>query len=180
MKITRLSIPELCILEPEVYKDSRGLFYESFSLKKFQTTTGLSVDFIQDNQSLSAKFVIRGLHYQRAPEAQGKIVRVVKGSIFDVAVDIRAESATLGQWIGVNLSSNNRKQFWIPEGFAHGFMSLENDTEVVYKTTRYYSPEHECAIRWDDPNININWPNGIHNVSKKDKSASFFNNAHKL
>ena len=180
MKITRLDIPDIYLLDPKVFEDNRGFFYESFNLKTFHAATGTSVDFVQDNHSRSAKSVIRGLHYQLAPKGQGKIVRVVKGSIFDVAVDIRAESPTSGKWVGVTLSAENKKQIWIPEGFAHGFMSLEDDTEVIYKTTEYYSPEHECSIRWNDSYVAVDWPDGDYCISEKDKDASHFSDAHKM
>ncbi len=158
MKAIPTTIPDVVILEPKVFGDARGHFFESFNQKAFQAATGLAVDFVQDNHSKSAKNVLRGLHYQLPPKAQGKLVRVVQGEVFDVAVDMRNGSKTFGQWVGQVLSATNQLQMWIPQGFAHGFLTLSDTAEFLYKTTDYYSPEHERAIRWNDPEIGINWP----------------------
>lgn len=158
MKVTLLKIPGLILFEPKIFADDRGFFFESFNNKAFQEATGLNVSFVQDNHSKSQKNVLRGLHYQEIPKAQGKLVRVVSGSVFDVAVDIRKDSKTFGQWVGEELSADNKKQLWIPPGFAHGFLVLSETAEFLYKTTEYYSPEHERCIRWDDPMIGVEWP----------------------
>lgn len=158
MNVIPTAIPDVKILEPKVFGDERGFFYESFNLKKFETATGLNLNFVQDNHSKSSKGVLRGLHYQLPPMAQGKLVRVVQGEVFDVAVDIRTSSPTFGQWVGVHLSAENKRQMWIPEGFAHGFLTLSETAEFLYKTTNYYSPQHERSILWEDPDIGIEWP----------------------
>lgn len=165
------AIPEVIILEPKVFGDDRGFFFESFNAKAFSQATGLKRDFVQDNHSKSAKFVLRGLHYQ-IQNPQGKLVRVVQGEVFDVAVDLRKSSKTFGQWVGVNLSAENKKQLWVPEGFAHGFVVLSAAAEFLYKTTEYYSPEFERSILWNDPEIGIEWPIGIKPImSDKDANA---------
>ena len=157
MKVTPTSMPEVLVFEPTVFGDDRGFFYESFNAREFSQITGLSVNFVQDNHSRSAKNVLRGLHYQiRQP--QGKLVRVISGSIFDVVVDIRASSPFFGRWIGVELSAENRRQLWVPPGFAHGFVVTSNSAECLYKTTDYWSPEHERSILWNDPALAIEWP----------------------
>ena len=157
MKVTRTAIPEVLIIEPKVFGDARGFFYESFNQKAFNEATGLDVNFVQDNHSRSTKGVLRGLHYQiRQP--QGKLVRVVRGAVFDVAVDIRKGSPTFGKWVGVELSEDNHRQLWIPAGFAHGFLVTSDSAEFLYKTTDYYAPEHERCMAWDDPAISIDWP----------------------
>jgi dTDP-4-dehydrorhamnose 3,5-epimerase len=163
MKFSPTELPGVVIVEPAVFGDERGWFYESFNEPKFQAglrELGLPVPraFVQDNHSKSAAGVLRGLHYQLPPHAQGKLVRVVHGRVWDVAVDIRAGSATFGRWVGVELSQANHRQLWIPEGFAHGFLSLEDDTEFLYKTTDVYAKDCERAIRWDDPQLGITWP----------------------
>jgi dTDP-4-dehydrorhamnose 3,5-epimerase len=158
VKVTPTSIPDVLILVPEVIGDSRGFFYESFNQRVFNQATGLDVRFVQENHSKSTKGVLRGLHYQLAPCAQGKLVRVVQGEVYDVAVDIRKSSPTFGQWVGEVLSAKNRHQLWLPEGFAHGFVVLSETAEFVYKTTQYYLPEFERCIVWNDPTIKINWP----------------------
>ncbi len=158
MQVIPTAIPDVLILEPKVFGDERGFFFESFNRKAFQEATGLDVDFVQDNHSKSAKHVLRGLHYQLPPKAQGKLVRVVQGEVFDVAVDLRKGSKTFGCWVGQILSAENKLQMWIPSGFAHGFLTLSDTAEFLYKTTDYYSPAHERAIRWDDPEIGIDWP----------------------
>lgn len=157
MQITRLAIPDVLRIEPRVFGDERGFFYESFHQARFEAAVGRSVTFVQDNHSKSAHNVLRGLHYQiRQP--QGKLVRVVAGSVFDVAVDLRRSSPTFGQWVGEVLSAENKAQMWVPEGFAHGFLVLSQSAEVVYKTTDYYAPEYERCLAWSDPSLKINWP----------------------
>ena len=158
MKATPLAIPDVLLIEPKVFGDDRGFFFESFNQKAFNEATGLDVQFVQDNHSKSAKNVLRGLHYQLPPKAQGKLVRAVVGEVFDVAVDIRKESPTFGKWIAEVLSAENRKQLWIPAGFAHGFLVLSGTAEFLYKTTDYWAPELERCIRWNDPALGIAWP----------------------
>ena len=158
MKAIPTAIPEVLILEPKVFGDARGFFFESFNQKAFNEATGLDLNFVQDNHSRSAKGVLRGLHYQLPPHAQGKLVRVVRGAVFDVAVDIRQGSPTFGQWVGVELSEDNHRQLWIPPGFAHGFLTLSDSADFLYKTTDYYAPSHERCIAWNDPQIGITWP----------------------
>lgn len=158
MKVTPLAILDVLLIEPKVFGDDRGFFYESFNQKAFNEATGLEVNFVQDNHSKSAKNVLRGLHYQLPPKAQGKLVRVVAGEVFDVAVDIRKGSSTYGQWVGEVLSSENKRQMWIPPGFAHGFLVLSDTAEFLYKTTDYYAPESERSILWNDAALAIDWP----------------------
>jgi dTDP-4-dehydrorhamnose 3,5-epimerase len=158
MNIERLDIDGLMVFEPRVFTDERGSFFESFNEAKFREATGFTGRFVQDNHSISHKGVLRGLHYQMPPHAQGKLVRVIVGAAFDVAVDIREGSATFGKWAGVELSAANRKQFWIPAGFAHGFLALEDETEFLYKTTDFWNPESERSIRWDAADIAVEWP----------------------
>jgi dTDP-4-dehydrorhamnose 3,5-epimerase len=158
MKITRLAIPDVVLLEPRVFGDERGFFYESFNARAFQDATGVDAEFVQDNHSKSARGVLRGLHYQLAPRAQGKLVRAVVGEVFDVAVDLRPDSPTRGQWLGERLSAENKRQMWIPAGFAHGFLVLSDTAEFLYKTTDYYSPAHERCIAWNDPQLAVDWP----------------------
>lgn len=157
MKGTETTLPGVLILEPKVFGDDRGFFYESFNARSFQDATGLDPAFVQDNHSRSTRGVLRGLHYQ-VQQPQGKLVRVTAGEVFDVAVDIRRHSATFGQWFGLHLSADNKRQLWIPEGFAHGFLVLSEYAEFLYKTTDYYAPTHERCIRWDDPQLAIDWP----------------------
>lgn len=157
MKATRLAIPDVVLLEPHVFGDDRGFFYESYNRQAFCDATGVDPDFVQDNHSRSARGVLRGLHYQLPPKAQGKLVRVVVGEVFDVAVDIRKGSPTFGQWVGEVLSAENKRQMWIPPGFAHGFLTHSETAEFLYKTTDYYSLVHERCIRWDDPVLGIDW-----------------------
>jgi len=145
-------------IEPKVFGDDRGFFYESFNAVRFAEITGASVEFVQDNHSRSARGVLRGLHYQEAPKAQGKLVRVIAGAVWDVAVDIRPGSPTYGRWIAEELSAANRRMLWIPAGLAHGFLTLEDGTEFLYKTTDYWSPSHERCIAWNDPDLGISWP----------------------
>lgn len=158
MKVTPLDIPGLLLLEPTVFGDARGAFFESFNARAFADATGFDGAFVQDNHSVSKRGVLRGLHHQLPPHAQGKLVRVVAGAIWDVAVDIRAGSPSFGQWAGVELSAQNRRQLWIPAGFAHGFLSLADGSEVLYKTTDYWHAASERTIRWDDPGLAIAWP----------------------
>jgi len=171
MKLTPLSIPEVIIIEPEVFEDERGFFFEAFNQKKFNEFIGQDVNFVQDNHSKSSKGVLRGLHYQEKPFMQGKLIRVIKGEIFDVALDIRRDSDTYGKSVGHILSSKNKYQLWIPEGFAHGFIALSQNSEVIYKTTNYYSPKHEKVIKFDDPKFKIYWPkiDGKLILSKRDR-----------
>jgi len=177
MRVTPTAIPDVLIIEPKVYGDARGFFYESFNQKAFQKATGLDVQFVQDNHSRSAKGVLRGLHYQ-IQQPQGKLVRVVKGAVFDVAVDLRKSSKTFGKWVGVELSEENAKQLWIPEGFAHGFLVLSETADFLYKTTDYYAPEHERSVIWNDSDIAIEWPPGYEPLlSEKDKNAKHFKDA---
>lgn len=173
MKVTDTKIPDVKIIEPAVFEDERGFFFESFNHKKFEEAIGRTVIFVQDNHSKSIKGVLRGLHYQLSPHAQGKLVRVVQGEVYDVAVDIRRSSPTFGQWVGETLSAKNKKQLWIPEGFAHGFLTLSETAEFLYKTTDHYAPECERSIRWDDASIGIEWPTYLTPiVSPKDAEAS--------
>lgn len=158
MNVTRMAIPEVLLIEPKVFGDARGFFYESFNQKAFNEATGLDLPFVQDNHSRSAKGVLRGLHYQLPPHAQGKLVRVVRGAVFDVAVDIRPGAPTFGQWVGMELSEENHRQFWVPPGFAHGFVVLSESADFLYKTTDYYAPSHERCIAWNDPTLAIRWP----------------------
>jgi dTDP-4-dehydrorhamnose 3,5-epimerase len=157
MQVVKTAISEVLILEPKVFGDDRGFFFESFNQQTFQNLTGVKASFVQDNHSKSSANVLRGLHYQ-IEKAQGKLVRVTAGEVFDVAVDIRRQSATFGKWVGVLLSAENKRQLWVPPGFAHGFVVLKDNTEFLYKTTDYYAPQHERCIRWDDLAIGIDWP----------------------
>ncbi|MDX1668451.1 MAG: dTDP-4-dehydrorhamnose 3,5-epimerase [Limnobacter sp.] len=169
MKATATKLAGVYLLEPTVFGDSRGYFFESFNNHKFEQLTGFLPYFVQDNQSKSAKGVLRGLHFQVSPKAQGKLVRVVQGAVYDVAVDIRPDSPTFGQWEGVILSEENHHQLWIPPGLAHGFLTLEENTVFQYKVTDYWSKEHERCIAWDDPDLAISWPeNTTPLVSEKD------------
>jgi dTDP-4-dehydrorhamnose 3,5-epimerase len=178
MNAIKTAIPEVIIFEPKVFGDERGFFLESFNQKIFEEATGLKREFVQDNHSKSSKGVLRGLHYQLPPMAQGKLVRVVQGEVFDVAVDIRKSSPTFGQWVGVHLSAENKRQLWIPEGFAHGFLTLSDTAEFLYKTTNYYSPVDEGSIIWNDSDLAIAWPEaGEVLVSGKDQVAPAFKNA---
>ena len=168
MQATRLAIPDVILFTPKIFGDERGFFYESFNQQKFAELTGIERQFVQDNHSKSQKGVLRGLHYQLPPKAQGKLVRVVQGEVFDVAVDIRKSSPTFGQWVGATLSEENKQQLWIPEGFAHGFVTLSDTAEFLYKTTDYYAPEYERCISWDDSELGIRWPE-VHNLVLSDK-----------
>jgi len=177
MKVTPLYIPDVLLIEPEIFGDDRGFFFESFNQENFKKVTGKKINFVQDNHSKSIKGVLRGLHYQLPPKAQGKLVRVTQGEVFDVVVDLRQTSVTFGKWTGETLSAENKKQIWIPEGFAHGFLTLSDTAEFLYKTTNFYSLEHEHSIIWNDPNIGINWPDINIVLSAKDKVASTFLNS---
>jgi dTDP-4-dehydrorhamnose 3,5-epimerase len=171
---TRLAIPDVILLEPRVFPDERGAFFESYNARAFAEATGLDVRFVQDNHSVSRKSVLRGLHYQLPPHAQGKLVRVIRGSAYDVVVDIRSGSPSLGKWVAETLTADNHKQLWIPAGFAHGFLALEDGTEFLYKTTDFYDKASERTIRWDDPAIAIDWPLRDVLVSPKDATAPLF------
>ena len=176
MNVIKTAIPDVLIFEPKVFGDDRGFFFESFNQRVFEDAVGRKVEFVQDNHSKSGKGVLRGLHYQLAPHAQGKLVRCVAGEVFDIAVDMRKSSATFGQWVGVNLSAENKRQLWIPEGFAHGFLVLSETAEFVYKTTDYYQPQSERAVRYDDLQLNIQWPfTDDLKLSPKDEAAPQLN-----
>lgn len=170
MKVQDTSIEGLLVIEPDRFGDDRGFFMESYRKDRYQEV-GVRADFVQDNVSLSKRGVLRGLHFQRKPFAQGKLVSVLKGGVWDVAVDIRKDSSTFGKWYGIELSAKNYKQFWIPEGFAHGFATLEDDTLFTYKCTHAYAPEYEGSILWNDPELAISWPITDVIVSDKDKNA---------
>ena len=171
MNITPTAIPDVLLIEPKVFDDERGFFFESFNHAKFEAAIGRQVKFVQDNHSKSAKNVLRGLHYQ-IQQTQGKLVRVVQGEVFDVTVDIRKSSPTFGRWVGEVLSADNNKQLWVPEGFAHGFLVLSDAAEFLYKTTDYYAPEFECSIIWNDSDIAIKWPLDVEpTLSVKDQQA---------
>ncbi|MDJ0549770.1 MAG: dTDP-4-dehydrorhamnose 3,5-epimerase [Microcystis sp. M49637_WE12] len=174
MKVIPTEIPDVLIIEPQVYGDDRGFFLESFNQKDFREKTGVNTTFVQDNHSMSLKNVLRGLHYQ-IPNPQGKLVRVVNGSVFDVAVDARQSSPTFGQWVGCVLSAENKRIFWVPEGFAHGFLVLSDRAEFLYKTTNYYYPQYEKTILWNDADLGIDWPLEIPPIlSPKDQAGQPF------
>jgi dTDP-4-dehydrorhamnose 3,5-epimerase len=177
VKIIDTAIPDVKIIEPAVFGDERGFFFESFNQAKFEAAIGYAVNFLQDNHSRSVKGVLRGLHYQLPPHAQAKLVRCTLGEVFDVVVDIRRDSSTFGQWVGIHLSAENKRQLWIPEGFAHGFLTLSDTAEFLYKTTDYYAPQSECSIMWSDAKIAIQWPvlDIEYQLSTKDKNAKSFN-----
>ena len=177
MKVLATEIPGVLIIEPRVFGDERGFFFESFNLRRWREQTGLATEFVQENHSRSTRGVLRGLHYQ-IEQAQGKLVRVISGEVFDVAVDLRRGSATFGKWVGVYLSAENKKQFWIPEGFGHGFVVLSPAAEFLYLATDYYAPEHERAIIWNDTDLAIDWPiSGEPILSAKDQAAPSFREA---
>lgn len=176
MKVTRTEIPDVLIVEPKVFGDARGFFFESWNEKSFREATGVQLPFVQDNHSRSARGVLRGLHYQ-LQQPQGKLVRVVRGAVFDVAVDIRRSSPTFGKWVGTELSEDNHRQFWVPPGFAHGFLVLSESADFLYKTTDYYAPAHERCIAWNDSEIDIRWPlerlaGGSPQLSAKDQAGA--------
>jgi dTDP-4-dehydrorhamnose 3,5-epimerase len=177
MKALPLTIPEVVMFEPKVFGDDRGFFFESFNQAEFEAAVGRKPSFVQDNHSRSVKGVLRGLHYQ-VRQPQGKLVRVVAGAVFDVAVDLRRSSGTFGQWVGEVLSAENKRQLWIPEGFAHGFIVLSDIAECLYKASDYYAPQHERCIVWDDPTIGIKWPlDGTPILSGKDRQGAGFDRA---
>lgn len=177
MRVTPLSIPDVIVLEPDAYGDERGFFYESYNCQKFTLATGREEKFVQDNHSQSALGVLRGLHYQ-IERPQAKLVRVASGAVFDVAVDLRKSSRSFGCWVGALLSADNRKQMWIPEGFAHGFLVVSPSADFLYKTSDFYFPEHELCIRWDDPEIGIDWPLEVApTLSDKDRNGQFLSKA---
>lgn len=177
MKVIQTKIPDVVIIEPRIFGDDRGFFYESYNHKPFTEATGISRNFVQDNHSKSERNVLRGLHYQ-LQQTQGKLVRVVTGEVLDVAVDIRKSSPTFGQWVSCLLSAENKRQFWVPEGFAHGFVVLSDAAEFLYKTTDYYAPEHERSILWNDPDLAIDWQlKGEPKLSKKDQEGLPFKQA---
>lgn len=172
MHIKPTAIPDVFIIEPKVFGDDRGYFYESFNARRFKELTGIAAHFVQDNHSKSARNVLRGLHYQ-IQQPQGKLVRVIAGEVFDVAVDLRKKSPTFGHWVGVTLSAENKRQLWIPEGFAHGFVVISEAAEFLYKTTDYWAPEHERTILWNDPAIGIQWPLTVEPIlSGKDQAGT--------
>ena len=171
MNIVPTALPDVLIIEPKVFGDARGFFFESFNARAFRQATGVALDFVQDNHSRSAQGVLRGLHYQ-LQQAQGKLVRVARGSVYDVAVDVRKSSPTFGRWVGVELSESNQRQLWVPPGFAHGFLVTSASADFLYKTTDYYAPEHERSIAWNDPAIGIEWPlTGEPQLSAKDRQG---------
>jgi dTDP-4-dehydrorhamnose 3,5-epimerase len=171
MNVTPTAIPEVLIIEPKVFGDARGFFYESFNKKTLAEKAGIAAEFVQDNHSRSSKNVLRGLHYQ-IQHAQGKLVRVIEGEVFDVAVDMRKSSPTFGKWVGVNLSEENKRMLWVPPGFAHGFVTLSESCEFLYKTTDYWHPEFERSLLWNDPTIGINWPHkGEPQLAAKDAAG---------
>jgi dTDP-4-dehydrorhamnose 3,5-epimerase len=177
MKATTLKIPDVILIEPKVFGDERGYFFESFNQAAFNQAIGYEVQFVQDNHSKSQKGVLRGLHYQLPPKAQGKLVRVVQGEVFDVAVDIRKDSPTFGRWVGEILSAESKQQLWIPAGFAHGFITLSETAEFLYKTTDYYAPEYDRCLAWNDADIGINWPlDQAPVLSDKDQQGSSLEN----
>jgi len=176
MKVERLALPGLCVLTPKVFGDARGFFLESFNQRAFNEAVGGEWQFVQDNHSRSARGVLRGLHYQLPPSAQGKLVRVMAGEVYDVAVDLRRDSPTCGRWAGRRLNGHNHEQLWIPPGFAHGFLVLSETADFLYKTTDYYAPPHERCIAWNDPQLAIDWPlDGMEpKVSEKDAAGAAY------
>jgi dTDP-4-dehydrorhamnose 3,5-epimerase len=178
LKVTATALPEVLLLEPRLFGDTRGFFLESFNARDFAQVTGINAAFVQDNHSRSSQGVLRGLHYQ-IHQAQGKLVRVVRGRVFDVAVDLRRSSPRFGQWAGVELSEDNHRQLWIPPGFAHGFLVMSETADFLYKTTDYYAPEHERSVRWDDPALGIEWPLAGREpqLSAKDRAAQLLADA---
>ena len=179
MKVMGTALPGVLQIEPELLGDKRGFFVESFNLRDFNKATGLEEAFVQDNHSRSARGVLRGLHYQVAPHAQGKLVRVLRGAIFDVVVDIRPTSPAFGQWIGLEMSEDDGRQLWVPPGFAHGFLTLSESADFLYKTTDYYAPAFERCVAWDDPTLAVAWPLGGNapQISSKDQAGLLFRNA---
>lgn len=182
MKVTPTALPEVMVLEPSVFGDERGFFMESYNRRVFNEAVGYDVEFVQDNHSRSTRGVLRGLHFQLPPQAQGKLVRVSTGAVFDVAVDIRRDSPRFGQWVGMELSETNKRQLWIPAGFAHGFLVLSDQADFLYKATDYYAPALERTVRWDDPSVGISWPDAGSPVrlSAKDAVAPVLREASEL
>jgi dTDP-4-dehydrorhamnose 3,5-epimerase len=180
MKITPTSLPEVLIIEPRVFGDARGFFTESWNEQAFDQAVGHAVRFVQDNHSRSVRGVLRGMHFQLPPHTQGKLVRVVSGAVFDVAVDLRRSSPNFGRWDGIELSAENHRQLWVPPGFAHGFLVLSETADFLYKTTDYYAPQAEGCLRWDDPTVGINWPaTGVAPMlAEKDAKAPLLADAH--
>jgi dTDP-4-dehydrorhamnose 3,5-epimerase len=158
VRVGRTALPEVLVIEPKVFGDARGFFQESWNKARFDEAVGHAIDFVQDNHSRSSKGVLRGIHFQKAPKAQGKLVRVVAGSVFDIAVDLRRSSPRLGQWVGVELSADNHRQLWIPPGFGHGYLTLSDTADFLYKATDYYAPEHEASLAWNDSHVGVEWP----------------------
>jgi dTDP-4-dehydrorhamnose 3,5-epimerase len=180
MNAIKTKIPDVILFEPKVFGDDRGFFFESFNAKVFEEAVGRRYDFVQDNHSKSAKNVLRGMHYQ-IEQAQGKLVRVTQGEVFDVAVDLRQSSSTFGQWEGMIISGENKRQLWIPPGFAHGFLVLSETAEFLYKTTDFYAPQYECSLKWDDASVGIEWPlQGAPMLSAKDVNGLSFADAKKF
>ncbi len=178
MKVTPLNIPDVLLIEPRVFEDARGFFFESFREDVFRKETSLNVSFVQENHSKSSQGILRGLHYQLPPHAQGKLVRVIQGEVLDIAVDLRESSPTCGKYVAEILSSDNKKQLYIPEGFAHGFLTLSDTSEFLYKTTDFYHPESERCILWNDASLNIEWPKGLRiKLSSKDLLGQNFESA---
>ena len=181
LEVMPTELPDVLLLKPQLFSDARGFFFESYNTRAFVAAIGLDVKFVQDNQSRSAQHVLRGLHYQLPPAAQGKLVRVISGEIFDVAVDLRQSSPTFGRWTGQALSAENRLQIWIPAGFAHGFLTVSESAEVLYKTTDYYDPACERTLSWNDPELQIAWPlQEKPLLSPKDNQGAQFNMAEKF
>ena len=181
MIFTPTAIPDVFVIEPKVFGDDRGFFFESFSERAFSAAVGRRVEFVQDNHSRSQRGVLRGLHYQIPPHSQGKLVRVVAGEVFDVAVDLREGSPTFGCWVGEILSESNKKQLWVPPGFAHGFLTLSDSADFLYKTTDFYQPQSERCVRWNDTTLKINWPiSEIPKISHKDEIGMTFELAEKF
>ena len=175
MKVTPLKISDVKLIEPDIFQDQRGFFFESFNQKKFNQAIGEEITFVQDNHSKSKKGVLRGLHYQKSPFSQGKLIRVICGEIFDIALDIRKDSPSFGKWVSQILSAENKKQLWIPEGFAHGFLALSDGVEIIYKTSNFYSKAHEATIKYNDQQFKINWPkNTQYFLSSSDLNADNF------
>ena len=180
MHVIKTNIAEVLIFEPKVFGDARGFFFESFNANVFEQATGLQLNFVQDNHSKSVKNVLRGLHYQ-IEQAQGKLMRVTYGEVFDVVVDIRQSSATFGKWVSAHLSAENKRQMWVPPGFAHGFLVLSDSAEFIYKTTDFYAPQHECCLKWDDATVGIQWPiQGLPSLSAKDSVGASLQDAKKF
>jgi dTDP-4-dehydrorhamnose 3,5-epimerase len=178
MQVERLALSEVLLITPRIFGDARGFFFESFNAQRFAELSRVTLPFVQDNHSKSSRGVLRGLHYQLAPHAQGKLVRVTQGEVFDVAVDIRRSSPTFGRWVGAMLSADNHQQLWIPPGFAHGFLTLSDTAEFLYKTTDYYAPDSERSIRWNDPEIAIDWPfDGPPQLAARDAAAPCLSSA---